>query len=357
MEHTKNSLPRFQMFILGVIVFSEAISSTFIFPFIYFMGILSDKYGRRPILLLGLLGSTISCLLFGLSHSLWQAIFTRSISGFLNGDVIGEISNKHNEARAYSIIVSCWSMGFIIGPMIGGYLSNPVLNYPSIFANVEVLKVNPNAQMLQRRQNVALLTSNYLDERGIVKKIILNVPLASWVVIFSYSILGLKNIIFDEVYPICAITDINIGGFGLSTKNLALTFASMGITQIGLNYLLFPLVNNIKTWNHSEKDNIAWLFLLFVTSIRILLNIFLHSSIAIFINNSVRSNSLGKVNGIAQTAVAITRSIGPLLGGLMWTWSLSNNLDFPFDGYFSFIVLSILSILGGMHARIISDYF
>ncbi|CAG8628152.1 7970_t:CDS:2, partial [Scutellospora calospora] len=337
MEHDKKLLPRFQIFILGVMVFSEAISSTFIFPFIYFMikdfnitdddkqitssfflakacssilwEMLSDKYGRCLILLLGLLESIISCLLFGLSHSLWQAMLTRSISGFLNGNsgvtksIIGEISNKQNEAKVYSIIISCWSMGFIVGPMIGGYLSNPVLNYPLIFANIIFLKDNPYLlpcliiafiilisiltgyfklkeifKSYKNDENVALLTSNNPDKRETVKKSIFNIPLASW--------------------------------FGLTTKNLALIFASMGITQIFSQIIIYP-------WIDKRVNR--------VTSYKYV------CSIAIFINNSVRSNSLGKVNGIAQTAVAFMRSVGPLIGGLIWMWSLSNNLNFPFD--------------------------
>ena len=50
-----------------------------------FWGFMSDRYGRRPILLLGLCGSTVACIFFGLSKSLAWAITSRSMCGLLNG--------------------------------------------------------------------------------------------------------------------------------------------------------------------------------------------------------------------------------------------------------------------------------
>jgi MFS family permease len=71
---------------------------------------ISDRVGRRPILLLGLIGNTVTMLLFGVSHSLWWCIMARSLCGILNGNVgvaksmIGEITDSTNEASGFSIV-------------------------------------------------------------------------------------------------------------------------------------------------------------------------------------------------------------------------------------------------------------
>jgi MFS family permease len=69
----------------------------------------SDKIGRRPVLLIGLIGNTITILAFGQSHTLTWAIASRAACGFLNGNigvaksVMGEITDATNQAKGFSI--------------------------------------------------------------------------------------------------------------------------------------------------------------------------------------------------------------------------------------------------------------
>ncbi|KAF9122271.1 hypothetical protein BGW39_009869 [Mortierella sp. 14UC] len=104
---------------------------------------MSDRYGRRPILLLGLCGSTIASIFFGLSKSLAWAIISRSMCGLLNGNVgvaksmLGEIADSTNQSQAFSIFGFAWGIGMIVGPVLGGYLANPAKNFPEIFGDWE----------------------------------------------------------------------------------------------------------------------------------------------------------------------------------------------------------------------------
>ncbi|KAG0271310.1 hypothetical protein BGZ95_000888 [Linnemannia exigua] len=108
-----------------------------------FWGYMSDRYGRRPILLLGLCGSTIACIFFGLSKSLAWAIISRSMCGLLNGNVgvaksmLGEIADSTNQSQAFSIFGFAWGIGMIVGPVLGGYLANPAKTFPEIFGDWE----------------------------------------------------------------------------------------------------------------------------------------------------------------------------------------------------------------------------
>ncbi|CAG8642337.1 8762_t:CDS:2, partial [Ambispora gerdemannii] len=58
------------------------------------------------------------------------------------------------------------------------------------------------------------------------------------------------------------------------------------------------------------------------------------------ITNTVSREVLGTVNGIGQTIASLSRAIGPALGGTLWAWSLNNNLGFPFDHHFIFVVIA-----------------
>ncbi|GAP85901.1 putative major facilitator superfamily transporter [Rosellinia necatrix] len=108
--------------------------------------------GRKTVILIGLLGTLISCLGFGFSTSFHQALFFRSIGGITNGNIgvlrtmISEtIREKKYQSRAFLILPMTFNIGVIIGPILGGILSDPAGSYPDIFGDVEFFKRFPYA--------------------------------------------------------------------------------------------------------------------------------------------------------------------------------------------------------------------
>ncbi|KAJ5960202.1 uncharacterized protein N7479_007352 [Penicillium vulpinum] len=96
--------------------------------------------GRKRVLLIGLMGTCISCVGFGFSRSFATAMVFRTLGGVLNSNVgvmrtlIAEIiAEKKYQSRAFLLLPMCFNIGVIIGPILGGSLADPVSSFPQLF--------------------------------------------------------------------------------------------------------------------------------------------------------------------------------------------------------------------------------
>ena len=111
----------------------------------------AEKHGRRLVLQVSLVGSTVSLAAFGLSPNLASALLFRLAQGFFNGAVgvakgaVRDLTDETNESRAYAQMGFCWGMGGIIGPILGGLLEHPAQKYPWLFGSSEFLHRYPYA--------------------------------------------------------------------------------------------------------------------------------------------------------------------------------------------------------------------
>lgn len=104
------------------------------------LGRLSDKHGRRPILLISLLGTSLGFLILGFATTLWMLFLGRIIDGISGGNIstaqayIADVTTKENRARGMGLIGAAFGLGFVFGPAIGGILSRWGINVPFLFA-------------------------------------------------------------------------------------------------------------------------------------------------------------------------------------------------------------------------------
>ncbi|KAF7593815.1 hypothetical protein BBP40_010749 [Aspergillus hancockii] len=115
-----------------------------------FWGRMSDKVGRKPVLVMGLIGTAISMIVFGFAPNLPTAMIARALGGLLNGNIgvlqttVAEIVTvKEHQPRAYSIMPFVWCLGSIIGPAMGGALAQPCENYPWLFQGGTIFEAYP----------------------------------------------------------------------------------------------------------------------------------------------------------------------------------------------------------------------
>ncbi|MGQ9813725.1 MAG: MFS transporter [Candidatus Roseilinea sp.] len=104
------------------------------------LGALSDRYGRRPLLVLSVLGSAIGYVVFGLAGSLAMLFLGRIIDGFTGGNIsiaqayIADVTPPKDRAKNFGLIGAAFGMGFIMGPALGGALSQISLHTPAFVA-------------------------------------------------------------------------------------------------------------------------------------------------------------------------------------------------------------------------------
>ncbi len=118
-----------------------AVFSVMQFIFSPILGSLSDKYGRRPILFFSLLGTCAAALITGLSTTLWMIFIGRMLDGMTGGNIstaqayIADVTTKENRAKGMGLIGAAFGLGFVLGPAIGGILSQFGTHVPFFFVS------------------------------------------------------------------------------------------------------------------------------------------------------------------------------------------------------------------------------
>ena len=161
-NHQQSPLPIRQLFVLAVISLSEQTALNSIGPYLpqmiasfkdvdpgqtgfyvglvassfalaqfttnFFWGWLSDRIGRKPVVLIGTLLTAACFVAFGFCKTLWQAVIVQVLTGLVNGNqgvvstCLGEITDRSNQSRAFIYLPVIYGLGGITGPVVGGLL-------------------------------------------------------------------------------------------------------------------------------------------------------------------------------------------------------------------------------------------
>lgn len=356
-------LPNFAKIVLNVnetaIGFAIAIYSLTQFLFNPIFGRLSDKYGRRSVIIYCLLLNALGYLIFAYTKNYYILLFSRFVSG-LGGSSIGvaqafiaDVTTPQNRSKGMSVIGAAFALGFVFGPLMGGVLAHlggysltGLVSAGFSFAAFLVTLFLLPESLPKEKRNPALLSEKRLFDFGAFKKLFLNKNLSTSVTMFfiltfsnanmfgTFALLGKEHYKFNDMqngmaYAIIGLTSAFIqGGLTFGSKYISdkrVIIAGSFCMVIG--FALLPLGANF--------TQLA-LFLVILT--------FGTGSLQPIILGMVSKNSnqkeQGVVLGLNQSFSALARVLGPLWGGFTYQY-LGYQLPFWTGSFFSFTILLI----------------
>lgn len=297
------------------------------------MGRLSDHYGRKPMLILSQISTMISFIILGFANSIWLIFLSRIVDGLFGSNFtiaqayLSDISTKKERSKVFGISGIAFGFGFLIGPAIGGFLSQFGYSLPSfIAAGITFITILTTHFMLvetvKRKKDVKI--SIKIFEFGHFKRYFSSNKVAPklWA-LFSFL---LSHQIWVSTQALYVAAQL---GFGAQEVGFLLMY--IGITSIVIRGLLLP---KLIDWAGEKRLTriglgsivIGMALVLLVRSWQMLLvttTFFSFGSGAArplltgAISNSVSGKEQGAVLGVANSLGSIAQILGPLIGGVV----------------------------------------
>lgn len=333
-------------FSLGVLVASFSVMQ---FIFAPILGSLSDKFGRRPILLISIFFSGLSFVLFAIANSFYLLLISRLIAGMATESAvarayIADVTPKEERSAGIGKVGAAFGAGFIIGPVIGGFLSEfgffgpglaaaglTLINFISVFLFLpESLSKKSNSANISFSSYWNAFKIGYKNPKiGLVLLINFIITLAFSAIPVILPLLGIDLFNFKEVemsYFFMYIGFIQIIIQGFLIGKLAKRFGEEMMIIIG------SLLMAIGTFCVPIFANIV-LFVLCVSLIAGGIGV-LNTAIPSFVSKRTSSKEQGGRMGLVESVGSIARIPGPLIGGFM----------FEFGGLFLAFFLSTIFV-------------
>jgi MFS transporter, DHA1 family, tetracycline resistance protein len=304
------------------------------------LGALSDRYGRRPILLISVLGTAASYFMFAAATQPWQLFASRALDGATGGVIstaqayVADTSAPQDRAKNFGLIGAAFGLGFILGPVLGGGLAVVDLKLPMIFAGIVTLLnfvlgyfTLPESLIQDKPRRLNFKDFNPLRplRQGFREPKISGLLTAYFM--FSFAFAGFTSIF---------VLFLN-RRFGWGPMDAAIVFLVIGVAstvvQAGLIRKLLPRFGEVKLTLYG-LGFVALGFLLsllvppqslwaypgiYLSMVVLAFGVGLFSpSLRSLIANRVSDQQQGQTQGVSQSLVSIANIFGPAWAG--WTF-------------------------------------
>ena len=344
-------------FMIGIIAASYSFMQ---FMFAGFWGGLSDKFGRRPIILISTLIMTVAYLIFGFSSSIVWLLVSRLLAGFGGANIsaaqafISDISAPEQRAKNFGKIGAAFGLGFIIGPPLGGWLKDDfgiewvgyvaagiaLLNFLlAYFLLPESLPSESRSDSLQIKNPFVGLAT------GMKRPVIRELLIINLIFIIAFSMMQITSTIMWE------------GHFGLNSKQIGYVFGFIGLLAITIQGTLLGWFNRklgerklltlgnvlvaigLLSMPYVPVELFVPLELICLVFLS-MGNAFLGPTISSLLSKNTSKQEQGFILGVAQSSGSLGRLIGPVIGGYIY----GLRFDLPFVlGFILMVCTGVLS--------------
>ncbi|MEO6970068.1 MAG: MFS transporter [Chthoniobacterales bacterium] len=311
--------------------------------FVPILGRLSDRFGRRPILIFSLIGTALGFLIMGRASSLLLLFVARIIDGASGGNIstaqayIADVSTPENRSRSMGVIGAAFGLGFTFGPMIGGIMSRISYGAPFYFAaglaalNVVllyfILPESLSAEYRSKPHERTKLSEVFQHGHG---RLFGTIVATYFFTISGFAIMTTLFALFTEkhfgfdarqtgyVFGFIGIISVILQGglIGRLVKMFGETaLARTGLLLLALSLFALPLVPTIP-------------MLLLVCATTAIANGLVNPTLNGLASQMIDRNWQGRALGLMQSAGSLGRLVGPLLGGWLLMFDLGRPLAY-----------------------------
>jgi DHA1 family tetracycline resistance protein-like MFS transporter len=319
------------------------------------LGDLSDRYGRRPILIFSLLGTVVSFVMLAMAHSIAMLFAARIVDGLSGGNIstarayVADITEPKDRARAYGIIGAAFGLGFILGPALSGVLSAISYTAP-IWAAAGITVVATAMAWLWLPETVHRTQAGTGNPFGYLPAL-LRRPAIRRVLTIDF-VYWLAFATFQTTFSLFVARRF---GFGVSKTGYF--FAAFGLLGAAIQGgLIRPVVKRL-----GDKPTFmmglgfgavglvaaalahsVWLFALALVPLALGIG-FGHPTMSSLVSLAARGDEQGRVQGAASAVESLGRTIGPVWGNA----SLQRyGESMPYISAGAFLLLTLLLSVG-----------
>ncbi|XP_060973406.1 protein ZINC INDUCED FACILITATOR-LIKE 1-like isoform X3 [Cannabis sativa] len=317
-------------------------------------GMIADEYGRKPVMIFGTIAVIIFNTLFGLSTNFWMAVSTRFLLGSLCGILgpmrayVSEICHTKYEALGMCITSTAWGIGLVIGPTLGGFLSQETLHfhtkngYDQIENLEELEEISPSPK----------------------QSLFKNWPLMSSIIVFS--VFQLHDMAYAEIFPLWAVSSKNHGGLSYSSEEVGEVLAISGFVMLLFQLFLYPTIE--RTFGPVLLSRVGAVIIIVVLScypfiakfsglkltilidlasvLHIVISACITTGMLLLQNRAVSQSQRGAANGISMTVMSLFKAAGPAGGGALFSWAQNHqNESFLSGDQMVFFILNAIEFI------------
>lgn len=334
------------------------------------IGSLSDRYGRRPVILLSAAGLSADYVLMALAPNLWWLAAGRIIAGITSASFttafayMADITPPDQRARAYGLIGAAFSGGFVAGPLLGGFLGEWSPRAPFWFAGalsgiafLYGLFILPESLALQNRMKFAWQRANPLGALTLLRSHheLLGLSVVNFLLNFAHHVFSAVFVLYTSYR------------YGWSAWEVGMLLAMVGLMDMGVQALLVgPLVKRFGDRNVMTTGlfvGTAGMALMGLAPTGFLFTLAMvpnalwglaMPTLQSLMTQRVGENEQGQLQGANMSVASIAGVFSPIIFGIAYSMSVGDDPAFPHPGtafFLGALVLLASAIVGWSVSR------